>query len=123
MVAPGRASAGSPAHWRNPFGAWTPRFHARDEDPNASPRASEAADGAPPKLVMEGGAYLWDDSPWSNADRIASLVDGDPGRWRRVWLEVVDDVVLLAPGGRTAYSGPKARCAAFVRRATRRPHT
>ncbi|KAH8049133.1 hypothetical protein JL722_12133 [Aureococcus anophagefferens] len=91
MVAPGRASAGSPAHWRNPFGAWTPRFHARDEDPNASPRASEAADGAPPKLVMEGGAYLWDDSPWSSADRIASLVDGDPGRWRRVWLEVVVD--------------------------------
>ena len=91
MVAPGRASAGSPAHWRNPFGAWTPRFHARDGDPNASPRASEAADGAPPKLVMEGGAYLWDDSPWSSADRIASLVDGDPGRWRRVWLEVVVD--------------------------------
>ncbi|KAH8092779.1 hypothetical protein JL720_4943 [Aureococcus anophagefferens] len=123
MVAPGRASAGSPAHWRNPFGAWTPRFHARDEDPNASPRASEAADGAPPKLVMEGGAYLWDDSPWSSADRIASLVDGDPGRWRRVWLEVVVDEGIPANFSREDAPPPRgtdsSRDAATPRRRRR----
>ncbi|KAH8078141.1 ATPase [Aureococcus anophagefferens] len=38
----------------------------------------------------------------------------------RVWRSYVDGVVLLAPGGRVAYAGPRDRAAAFARAATGR---
>jgi len=38
----------------------------------------------------------------------------------RVWRQYVDGVVLLAPGGRVAYAGPRDRAAGFARAATGR---
>ncbi|KAH8065832.1 ATPase [Aureococcus anophagefferens] len=67
-------------------------------------------------LARGAPALLAADEPTSGLDSVSA--EAVPSS--RVWRSYVDGVVLLAPGGRVAYAGPRDRAAAFARAATGR---